>query len=526
MKLRSWQVECESKFARSASGTFLINALPGAGKTVTAGAIAKRQFMARSERGQMLVIVPTDHMRSQWQGVMSSVFGIELDDQVSATPRRGFHGLVTTYAGMASQAETLAQYAAKAPTFAICDEVHHAGASSAWGIAMEVALARCDRRLMLSGTPFRHDGTRIPFLTVQSTDDGGDEYVADYTYDFEQALRDKVVRALTFKGFDGRARYELDGVEQLELLSTAGSLKTPTVMRLLLNDDTFLRALLTEAHQNLQYQRARIPDAAGLVIGIDGAHAVRLARVLEGITGTPPCIVVSDSAKATTSVKAFGADPAREWVVAVRMISEGIDIPRLMTLALCTNVTTRLYFRQAVGRVVRRRGDHDTLAHVFYPASAVLRQHAREIEAVCAIAAAVEKEEDPESADDEPPPGGPEFCRSGAFLIDVTDFGVSGEMNKGHDGTMQLGFAPAAAEPTLAERMDALRSEINTLVSRYGRMAGVDARVIHSRYKNNRSRTPQAKMSLQQLEAKRDYVRLMVTRHGKVNKALGAGRGI
>ena len=39
------------------------------------------------------------------------------------------------------------------------------------------------------------------------------------------------------------------------------------------------------------------------------------------------------------------------WIVAVRMVSEGVDIPRLAGGVYATNTLTDLFFRQAVGRL-------------------------------------------------------------------------------------------------------------------------------------------------------------------------------
>ena len=48
----------------------------------------------------------------------------------------------------------------------------------------------------------------------------------------------------------------------------------------------------------------------------------------------------------------FAAGPT-PWLVAVRMVSEGVDIPRLRVGVYATTTTTELFFRQAVGRFVR-----------------------------------------------------------------------------------------------------------------------------------------------------------------------------
>ena len=53
-------------------------------------------------------------------------------------------------------------------------------------------------------------------------------------------------------------------------------------------------------------------------------------------------------------------------MVAVRMVSEGVDVPRLAVGVYATTTTTPLFFAQAVGRFVRARKRGET-ASVFLP---------------------------------------------------------------------------------------------------------------------------------------------------------------
>jgi superfamily II DNA or RNA helicase len=68
------------------------------------------------------------------------------------------------------------------------------------------------------------------------------------------------------------------------------------------------------------------------------------------------------------------------WVVAVRMISEGVDIPRLRVGVHATTTVTPLFFRQAVGRIARwTPGLASQKAYFFVPDDPRLRHHAQEI---------------------------------------------------------------------------------------------------------------------------------------------------
>ena len=67
-------------------------------------------------------------------------------------------------------------------------------------------------------------------------------------------------------------------------------------------------------------------------------------------------------------------------MVAVRMVSEGVDVPRLAVGVYATSASTPLYFAQAVGRFVRSRRPGET-ASVFVPSVPVLLGLASELEA-------------------------------------------------------------------------------------------------------------------------------------------------
>ena len=89
--------------------------------------------------------------------------------------------------------------------------------------------------------------------------------------------------------------------------------------------------------------------------------------------------VTSDDPDASTRIAEFAGGTA-PWLVAVRMVSEGVDIPRLRVGVYATTTTTELFFRQAVGRFVRwTPGVKDQKAYLFIPDEARLRTRAFQI---------------------------------------------------------------------------------------------------------------------------------------------------
>jgi len=84
---------------------------------------------------------------------------------------------------------------------------------------------------------------------------------------------------------------------------------------------------------------------------MDPDHARGIANLLRMKIGAPAEIVTSDDPEASAKITRFASSPD-PWLVAVRMVSEGVDIPRLRVGVYATTVTTDLFFRQAVGRFV------------------------------------------------------------------------------------------------------------------------------------------------------------------------------
>jgi len=136
--------------------------------------------------------------------------------------------------------------------------------------------------------------------------------------------------------------------------------------------------VLAAADTRLSEVRRHVPDAGGLVICSNRPSARAYAKILRELTGESPTVVLSDDAGASAGIERFAADTSR-WMVAVRMVSEGVDVPRLCVGVYATSTSTPLFFAQAVGRFVRARRRGET-ASVFLPSVPVILTHAATME--------------------------------------------------------------------------------------------------------------------------------------------------
>jgi superfamily II DNA or RNA helicase len=428
---RSWQLKFLEKYRGHSSPDFLLAALPAAGKTRAALGVA-REFLNAPER-RLIIIGPTLNIRSQWKEQAKDIFGIQLLTERFAghldTP--DFNGVVTTYQTVASNMLLFKRLCVKYRCMAIFDEIHHAGDYASWGRALREAFEPAQKRLMLSGTPFRSDGNPIPFLQLGA--DGA--YQIDFAYDYPAALRDGVIREITFHRYAGSVTFKSE--DQQQTFRTEDELQDDDAarrLRLLLSSQTYMTGLLQAAHDQLLEVRKTKPDAGGLVLCINADHAVLVQGLLREITGSEPDLIVSDGDLATSTADTFRKDTNRTWAVAVRQVSEGVDIRRLMVLAYLTNWRTALFFRQAVGRIMRYEGtDADIEAYCFLPQDPELAEHAKTIEQ---FQAQVLAEHERDDTDDQGERAKSEFTPEQLSLLNA-EAQFDGLTNRGqhHDAT-------------------------------------------------------------------------------------------
>jgi superfamily II DNA or RNA helicase len=359
-------------------GPFLLSAAPGAGKTRPALELAREQ-LAAGAISAVVVTCPTAPLTRQWARAADGL-GIDLaPDADSPKPPTGFHGVAVTYARIA-KAPVRWGRALPRRTLVIADEAHHLGEDLSWGVGFSKAFAQCPRWLLLSGTPFRSDATPIPGVSY----DAYGMAEPDATYSYAEAIADGVCRPVCFVAYDGTLSWRsgddviessfetvLSTRESSRRYRTAISTELPDgLQRILREADVRLKEIRREGHR----------DAGGLVVAADSEHARRIAKLLREATGRVPLVVLHAEPRAAAKLTAFtnSTDP---WIVAVNMVSEGVDIPRLRVGVYATAAKTPLIFRQIVGRFVRTLpGRAPEPSYLYVPADPILRDHAATIE--------------------------------------------------------------------------------------------------------------------------------------------------
>jgi len=369
-------------YLRNEPRDFLAVATPGAGKTTFALRIAT-ELLDRHIVQQVTVVAPTEHLKHQWSEAAKKV-GIGIDPTYSGASggtSRDYTGIAVTYAGVAAHPMLHRRRVENRRTLVILDEIHHAGDALSWGDAVFEAFEPAARRLALTGTPFRSDTAPIPFVTYAPDAEGVRRSVADYTYGYGGALADGVVRPVIFLSYAGQMRWRTKAGD--EVAASLGEPMTQDAVaqawRTALDPEgNWMPAVLRAADRRLDEVRRAVPDAGGLVIATDHNTARAYAKMLREISGRPTTVVLSDDPKASSRIAKF-SESEDKWMVAVRMVSEGVDVPRLAVGVYATSISTPLFFAQAVGRFVRARRRGET-ASVFLPSIPSLVQFANELE--------------------------------------------------------------------------------------------------------------------------------------------------
>ena len=377
----------------------------GSGKSVVAAGIAK--WLLNTKRVQhVIVLVPWKSIQGDVDKGMLGTFaegmGIDARDHFFSYRRQArqpvpkLQATVTLYQEVCCQdaIETLKMWVAeKGFTFAlICDEIHHTNEiNSTWGVYVEQFKSLAAYSVFMSGTFFRTDRHPISCIPLDANGDP----IKDYRFTYKEGVRDNVVRAVTTREVDAHVilydkrrdtRYErmLSEITDRDLSAAKRQVLDPA--------GECMRNMIETVHGDLQKTRTKFCDAACLFVcrpggsddftreseaGSEDRNVLKIASQIETITGEKPVVVTHHDTDAAGKIARFrrGTDP---YLVAINMVSEGCDIPRLRSVAFCRFTKSQMLFRQIVGRALRMHTMEDgTAAQIYIPAFPKMLDFAR-----------------------------------------------------------------------------------------------------------------------------------------------------
>ncbi|WP_353742843.1 DEAD/DEAH box helicase family protein [Pseudomonas fluorescens] len=393
---RKWQSQCIEVALEHYTETphFFCQATPGAGKTRMAAELARR-LLEQGKIDLVLCFAPSCQVVDGFRSTFATVLGRRLDGLIGAV------GAASTYQSMEHQDEAFWRLFDDYRVFAVFDEIHHCSGydpvlSNAWG--QQILLKMQDRAaftLALSGTPWRSDDRGIA-LARYSNPEG--RLICDYRYGLKEAIFDGVCRSPRIVLLDNqmlRLKEDFANDSTVKFFPSIAKLlrESPVSYEDLLFHEEALSQLLDLGSKKLDEVRMLKPNAAGLVVAtnIDHAHQVALALKSRGESFQ---VVTTRTPNSQQVINRFKNSDCR-WIVAVGMISEGTDIPRLQVCCYLSRIRTELHYRQVLGRVLRRMGDIDDQAWLFVLAEPTLRRLSQRIAddlpddlaVVCAVSA-------------------------------------------------------------------------------------------------------------------------------------------
>ena len=405
---RRWQsraIEIATKLLNINENDMSVAAGVGSGKTYFACAVSEIAIaLTRAE--QIVVVTINRRCQRQWFSKMKQLkIPLKLVKNGNGDLKYGLPsdvvGYITTYASIGSFPDLHAAFCGSKKTVVIFDEVHHLNEDEAskWGKQAKVAFDSAEFRLCLSGTFFSSNGAKIPFARMEPRDGANDvfEYDPHISYSYGESVADGICRRVIFKPFDGPIQYKREDDPQFRESTFADQIDPKDIgLRLWSACQTkgedgqpniMLEEMLFRAHRQLMDLRAAGHERAGGLIVCSEKTEARLVRdVMERISGHKVVLVLDDEPGSDKAIDSFshGFSP---WMVAIRMVTEGVDIPRLRIGVYLSNVVQKLTFIQFLGRMVRHfkgdtlnKGDPAGEGYVYFPGDDRLKEVAVAIE--------------------------------------------------------------------------------------------------------------------------------------------------
>ena len=377
--LRVWQKECVNLALnnyQNGKNHFLAQATPGAGKTIMAANLAK-QMLEKNLIDFVLCFSPSKIVSNSISACFSSVLGRSFDG------RLGSIGCSMTYQYLQYLDEQFWQTLSRYRVLCVFDEIHHCAGdddsnTNSWGHHILYDVQKVSTyTLALTGTPWRSNLT--PIVLSSYTDPDG-AIVCDYQYTLVQAVQDGVCRKPTIALIDCeesviKANNQIKSFGSLDELISTGEINYSAI----LNDKSALLHIVEIAVDRLANIRTQSSSAGGLIVATSVNHAIEIASLLQDKYCQTTTIVTYKNEGSHEQIEQFKTSTT-EWIVSVGMVSEGTDIPRLQVCCHLSNITTELYFRQILGRILRMTASPNQEAWLYTFAAPKLIAFAEEIE--------------------------------------------------------------------------------------------------------------------------------------------------
>lgn len=394
----AWQIKglfIAAKRIRDGANVLFAEVVMGAGKSLFSIIIAA---MCRQKRGvdTTIIIVPknanadgfADEIRAFDPGASISRQLLPSANRVLDPPSEDY--IIVTYqavTGRNHQAILKAIRQWKKQGWSCCfvfDEIHHTSDVTTWGNVKNLE-AEASMSLLLTATPFRQDEAKIAIIPYGLLG----VPVPDISYTMREAIRDRVCREVSFRFVDVTS--PITWIEKQEgklverhadrLCDVPKDLQASVARKLLMPDRALWTPIYQHGVERLKAFRSTHSTALakGLIVCEAGKdrecneaqwiERTANAWVRDGGCQQKPVVVTYEKQDSSDRIRHFRNDPMSQWIAAINMISEGVNIPWLMVLCLFRCISSEMLFNQLVGRVMRTtlKGSNEEWGRIVLP---------------------------------------------------------------------------------------------------------------------------------------------------------------
>lgn len=393
--VRKHQREMSDLADRIASGLhkkklITLDCTPGGGKTGAATLLANRLLDA-GMIDSVLWIVPRLSLGQQVADAFAGGFASCRDRRLEVARDSLFAesfqfspivGCVTTYQAVASRDNWRSFLAAMAGrrVLVVFDEVQFLNDEGDAGWTKKVRRIKdaAAFTLLMSGTLWRTDNKRIPFVEYERRGDGKWYPLWDIRYTLRDATAEKAVLNMEWRNRSAVVGYVHNGKMRLEDLANEATEEESRKIRAFLAGDKAVGQLLDDMVCEWREYCRQVYHSRMIVMAEDVFAANRWAKYLKERHGLTPVVAHSKKDTGGRDLKHFREKRIGDCLVTVAMAYVGFDCPDLTHLAYLSAIRAPSWMLQSAARVSRFDAScgvayERQIAHVYAPDDAPLR---------------------------------------------------------------------------------------------------------------------------------------------------------
>jgi superfamily II DNA or RNA helicase len=343
----------------------IADVVPGGGKTALGLILANKLLSARIV-DSVVWLTPAvalrkqiaDAAHSEWCNPGKYIL-YPCENETPLFPRDA-HGCVSSYQQVLAGSILYKDHVRRSRTLLVLDEIQcladEGDDFSRFAQAAESLRQMATFTLAMSGTLWRHDNRRIPFVGYTETDaEGKAKPRSDIRYTLDDGIADRAIRPPQFAHGNADVRWSEEGTSIEAVLSEASGRDEARARGTFLEKDGGWGALLQEAVSDWRQYCRDVHPSRMIVICGKREHARRVHDRLRKKMGVDSVLAVGDDPTSQDKIVAFRGGLG-EALVSVEMVSFGFDAPDLTHLVFLAKHRSLPKSIQAFGRIWRWMG--------------------------------------------------------------------------------------------------------------------------------------------------------------------------